>query len=352
MFIFFQIFIINKLHAPVLDDETNIFLKEKIQYIFDTRNETILKEDIEILKSLYNTDIRNGLWAFEHELKKTKYLHEWSQKQGITFSVINSYVIIRNISIKNDGYCLNLLVNTEYIYNYIDTPEINNSFRIGSYHSLDIMPYGDEWLITREWYTDPFADSLNSDDLDNPNIIKIINKEKDKKLINLPQKRIEAVKYLDRYSGAASLPEYEYKYNPDYRNYNYLGGDCANFASQMLYEAGNFPKNGSWNYSRGSGSKAWVNANAFNNFMLYNGRGTRIARGPYSEILEASYNLLPGDYIAYEKKGKVVHISLVSGIDSKGYILVNSHNADRHRVPWDLGWSNNGITFNLVQVHY
>ncbi|MBM7558094.1 hypothetical protein JOC47_002964 [Halanaerobacter jeridensis] len=39
-------------------------------------------------------------------------------------------------------------------------------------------------------------------------------------------------------------------------------------------------------------------------------------------------------------------------MDSKGYILVNSHNSDRHRVPWDLGWSNNEIKFCLVRVHY
>ncbi|MFW5981470.1 MAG: amidase domain-containing protein, partial [bacterium] len=277
-----------------------------MQQIFDTRNETILKENREVLKSLYNTDLRNGLWAFEHELKKTRYLHEWSKKQSIKFSKIQSHIIIRNSSNKNDGYSLNLLVNTEYLYNYIDTPEINNSFRIGTYHSLDIMPDGDEWLITREWYTDPFADSLNSDDLENTEILKIINNTELNDLSQIPQKRIEAVKYLDKYSGAASLPEYGYKYNSDYRNYNYLGGDCANFASQMLYEAGNFTKNGTWNYYRGSGSKAWVNANAFNNHILYNGRGTRIARGSYSEVLKASYKLLPGDYIAYEKKGKVV----------------------------------------------
>ncbi|MEJ6949778.1 amidase domain-containing protein [Natronospora cellulosivora (SeqCode)] len=341
-----------KVLRPVLDEETNAFLYSMVQEIFDIRNDTILKEDLPQLESLYNTNVRNGIWAYEHELKKAKYLHEWSEKQSIEFKSIVSNIIVRYANEKNDGYSINLMVNTEYQYNYLDEPEVLNSFRIGTYHTLDLMPYDEEWLITKEWYTDPFADSLNTDDLENPKISEIINSQEAKDLKNLKQKRLDAIEYLDKYCGAATLPEYGYKYNTDYRDYNHLGGDCANFASQMLYEAGGFTKGGTWNYANGAGSRAWLNADAFNNFMVYSGRGTRIARGSYAEVLKASYNLLPGDYIAYEKKGKVVHISLVSGIDSKGYILVNSHNTDRYRVPWDLGWSNKGIKFHLVRVHF
>jgi ABC-type uncharacterized transport system permease subunit len=47
-----------------------------------------------------------------------------------------------------------------------------------------------------------------------------------------------------------------------------------------------------------------------------------------------------------------VHIAVVTGADSKGYALVNCHNADRFKVPWDLGWSDKGITFRLIRVHY
>ena len=86
--------------------------------------------------------------------------------------------------------------------------------------------------------------------------------------------------------------------------------------------------------------------------MIYSGRATTIASGKYKDVLNASYKLLPGDYIAYERKGKVCHISVVTGADSKGYTLVNSHNTDRYRVPWDLGWSNSNIRFRLVRVHY
>lgn len=86
--------------------------------------------------------------------------------------------------------------------------------------------------------------------------------------------------------------------------------------------------------------------------MMGSGRASRLAYGKYNQVLPASYKLLPGDYIAYEKKGKVIHVSVVTGADSKGYTLTNSHNADRFRVPWDLGYGDKGVRFWLMQVHY
>ena len=63
-------------------------------------------------------------------------------------------------------------------------------------------------------------------------------------------------------------------------------------------------------------------------------------------------NLRPGDFVAYEKGGRITHVSTVTGMDSKGYPLVTCHNTDRLLVPWDLGWSNKTIRFHLIRVHY
>jgi hypothetical protein len=320
--------------------------------MFQLRNQALIEENTDTLASLYNHKVRNGLWAYEHELKKLKYLHNWSDKQGVEFTRIDSTVILRSAKEKNDGFSVNLLVSTEYVYVYEDAPQIENSFRIGTYHYLDLMPYDEGWVITREWYADPFADSLNLDKIKSEEIQQVILSGKSKDLSDLNVRRVKALAYADQYVGAASLPEHGFQYNSKYRNYNPEGGDCANFASQILYEGGGFKKNSTWNYERGSGSKAWLNAHAFNNYMTYSGRASTIARGTYANVLKNSYQLLPGDYIAYEKGGKVTHISIVTGLDSKGYVLVNCHNSDRYRVPWDLGWSDKGITFRLVRVHY
>jgi hypothetical protein len=86
--------------------------------------------------------------------------------------------------------------------------------------------------------------------------------------------------------------------------------------------------------------------------MVNSGRASVVAYGTYDKVYKSAYKLEPGDFIAYEKKGDVTHISVVSGADSKGYTLVTCHNTDRNKVPWDLGWSNRGIKFWLVRVNY
>ena len=127
---------------------------------------------------------------------------------------------------------------------------------------------------------------------------------------------------------------------------------CANFASQCLYESNVFRKTSSWNVDKKSATRAWCNAQGFKDYLLWSGRASLISRGSFSQVYKNAYKLLPGDIIAYEKKGKVTHISIVTGLDSKGYPLVNSHTTDRFHVPWDLGWSNSNIKFWIVRVHY
>ncbi|GAB6098569.1 amidase domain-containing protein [Halanaerocella petrolearia] len=336
----------------LIEETSDDMLEVEIKKIFDIRNKALLEEDTDALESLYDKEVKTGIWAYEHEIKKMKYLHNWSEKQGVKFTEIDSQVIVKRIEEKEDGFSVNLTVSTEYQYVYQDSPEKNNSFRLGTYHVVKLISQEEGLVITKEWYRDPFADSLNLDEIKDQEIKQLILSNEPKDLSNLNKKRVKALEYVDKYCGAASPPKYGFKYNSEYKNYNYQGGDCANFASQMLYEGGGFNKNGIWNYRKGRGSKAWVNAQAFNRYMLDSGRASLISRGTYSKVLKNSYKLLPGDYIAYQKKGKVVHVSIVTGVDSKGYILVNCHNSDRHRVPWDLGWSNKGIRFWLVRVHY
>ena len=113
-----------------------------------------------------------------------------------------------------------------------------------------------------------------------------------------------------------------------------------------------FKKNSTWSYCNKSATKAWVNAQAFKNYLINSGRGSYIAKGNYCETYKAAFNLRPGDIVAYEKKGRITHVSTVTGLDSKGYPLVTCHNTDRMLVPYDLGWSNSNIKFHLIDVHY
>lgn len=318
--------------------------------LFRIRSSSYLNEDVELLDSLYYTDIKSGKLAFENEKVKLSYINDWANKQEVEFTSVDSYIATRRIDeIENDKYSVSLAVSTEYVYKYYDEDD-KTTFNIGTYHSMEFVKKDDKWLVAKEWYGDPFGGFLQIDDLEK--VQDIISSAVKPDLTDLNKRRIGAVEYANKHSGVAFPPDYSFHYNNDYRNYNGHGGDCTNFASQVLYEGGEFTKNSAWNYKSGGATAAWVGANSFHNYMLYSGRASLIESGNQEEALENSYNLLPGDYIAYARKGKVAHISIVTDLDSKGYPLVNSHNTDRYKVPWDIGWSTKDVKIYLVRVHY
>lgn len=323
-----------------------------LQNLFDYRNKAILEQNEEILKELYDTDKKTGLWAYEHEVEKMKYLKNWSSKQGVTFNDIKTKVKIRKVKEKEtDLYGIICNVATDYNYSYENEKDVKNIFRIGTEHYLNVKIKDNQYIITKEWYTDPFADSLNLENIKSDDIRSYILAQQ-KPDIQLTQEQQKAIDYAHRYCGVSTEEEYEFKFNREYKNFNPDGGDCANFASQIMYESGRFKKNSIWNYNNRDGTKAWVNAQGFKNYILNSGRGSLICKGSYEETYKESYNLRPGDFVAYEKGGRITHVSTVTGMDSKGYPLVTCHNTDRLLVPWDLGWSNKTIRFHLIRVHY
>ncbi|AOT71251.1 amidase domain-containing protein [Geosporobacter ferrireducens] len=324
-------------------------LADVIMQIFIRRSQAMLQKDQAALETLYDQETKLGVWALEFEKKKMKYLHDWAGKQGVRFVNIGSKTVLRSVKEKEFIYKCNLLVSTTYQYVYEDDPLTINTFRLGTYHSLDMIKTEEQqWLVRKEWYSDPFSNSLYLEQEKKENIREYILAQRPDPA-PLLERRANAIAYADQHVGAAK--ESDFGYNKKYKNYNPYGGDCANYASQILHEGGKFRKTSTWNYEKG-GSKAWVNAEAFKNYMLYSGRASLVANGTYEKVHKAAYKLQPGDFVAYEKGGKVVHISVITGADSKGYVLVNSHNTDRYRVPWDLGWSDKGIKFWLVHVHF
>ena len=345
---------VSEIKAIKIDEDDQIKQQYQLllQNLFDYRNKAILEQNEEILKELYDTDKKTGLWAYEHEVEKMKYLKNWSSKQGVTFNDIKTKVKIRKVKEKEtDLYGIICNVATDYNYSYENEKDVKNIFRIGTEHYLNVKIKDNQYIITKEWYTDPFADSLNLENIKSDDIRSYILAQQ-KPDIQLTQEQQKAIDYAHRYCGVSTEEEYEFKFNREYKNFNPDGGDCANFASQIMYESGRFKKNSIWNYNNRDGTKAWVNAQGFKNYILNSGRGSLICKGSYEETYKESYNLRPGDFVAYEKGGRITHVSTVTGMDSKGYPLVTCHNTDRLLVPWDLGWSNKTIRFHLIRVHY
>lgn len=320
--------------------------------IISKRNQCIEDLDEESLKASYNMDLKVSRWAYESEAQKITYLRNWCEKQAVTFDKIESTIKIRKVKEKEKGlYSVLCFNSTAFTYCYIDEPDVPNTFYLGTSHYINLKKEGDRYVITKEWYTDPFADSLHLDSLKSEEMREYIlnHKYPDYKPDERTQKAID---YAHQYCGVSPIADANFKYNKAYKNFNPDGGDCANFASQILHEGGGFKKNGTWNYNSREGTKAWVNAQGFKNYIVGSGRGGCIAKGTYDKIYKSAYNLRPGDFVAYEKKGKITHVSTVTGLDSKGYPLVTCHNTDRLLVPYDLGWSDKGIRFHLIDVYY
>ena len=344
----------NEIEAIEIEEDDQIKQQYQIllENLFDYRNKAILEQNEEIIKELYDTNKKTGLWAYEHEVEKMKYLKNWSSKQGVVFNNIKTNVQIRKVKEKEDDlYGIICNVATDYNYSYENEKDKQNIFRIGTEHYLNVKIKDNQYIITKEWYTDPFADSLNLENIKSEDIRNyILQQEKPEIQLTLEQEK--AIDYAHKYCGVSVEDEYEFKFNKNYKNFNPDGGDCANFASQIMYESGRFKKNAIWNYNNRDGTKAWVNAQGFKNYILNSGRGSLIIKGSYEDIYKESYNLRPGDFVAYEKGGRITHVSTVTGLDTKGYPLVTCHNTDRLLVPWDLGWSNKAIRFHLIRVHY
>lgn len=335
---------------PLSEEELQAKFLEILKGILESRNQDLLKTDIEHLKDLYDTHIKTGLYAFEHEEIKAKYLKNWADKQGITFHDIHSQIHMRKVRDRGNGlFGMTCNVATEFTYSYTDSPEAITSFKLGTSHYIHLQEKDGTYKIAKEWYTDPFADSLDITNEKSEEMKQFIlnHKAPDYKIDERTQK---AVDYAHMWCGIGE-GENLFRYNKKYLNCNPRGGDCANFASQILYEGGGFKKNGTWNYTN-DGTKAWLNAQAFKNYWVGSGRASYIAKGSYKEVYQSAYQLRPGDIVAYEKKGRITHVSTVTGLDSKGYPLVTCHNTDRLLVPYDLGWSNKSITFHLIDVHY
>lgn len=336
---------------PTSDEVKNEF-KVLLEDLFCKRNAAVVSGDSDLLKEFYDLKIKVSLWAYESEAKKTQYLINWSEKQAVQFRDLKSTVRIRKVVEKEPGlFGVICDVATDFNYFYIDTPDVINHFRLGTNHYLNLKKTDDKYIITKEWYTDPFADSLDIENIKSEEISDFILSQRPPEF-TASERLQKALDYAHTYCGISEDEEFTFKYNSKYKNHNPDGGDCANFASQILHEGGGFKKNGTWNYEGKNGTKSWLNAQGFKNYMVGSGRASYIAKGTYQQVYKAAFNMRPGDFVAYEKKGRITHISTVTGFDSKGYPLVTCHNTDRLLVPYDLGWSNPNIRFHLVHVHY
>lgn len=350
-------------------------MKAEVERIYNIRSACLVSGDFSALKDEFDTSQKYGRYTLEHEIKRVKYLRDWTKQRGIQLKNIESTVRIKNI--KTSGNVVKISLEESYKFDYAyedDEEDVLNSFGVGIRHSASLTKKNDKWVIYNDWYTDCFEDALQAYTVDMKelsNLPKVtLPRERNLSTSTNNKKnydREKAVAYADKYCGAAWGSTNNFKYNPKYMDFNGAGGDCTNYISQVLgdKEAGGLRQDGSWychlhKYQRGSGSRAWTNADGLKNYLVYSGKGRVIKAGTFKELTTPSSDnsgapiskLQLGDLICYEKGiGNIDHFAVVTGFDSHGYPLINSHTTDRYHVPWDLGWGDKKIRFFLIHIN-
>lgn len=105
--------------------------------------------------------------------------------------------------------------------------------------------------------------------------------------------RENAIKYAHRWA---------YARNPSYYDYEKLGGDCTNFASQCIFAGAgvmNRQKTGGWYYRNANDkSPSWTGVEFLGSFLLRKTKGP----GPYA-VEVGIQEIMPGDIVQLSFNG-------------------------------------------------
>lgn len=328
------------------EQEVRTFLEE----LFQQRAQILVNRDTDRLESLYASSTNISKYALRNERNRTNYLNEWASKRAIKLVKAESKIRIVRLNVSKDTAKVSLVHSLKVSYTYMNKIVPVQWFGIGTTHFLTLKKINNEWKVNKEWYLDPLEENPNKIAVTPDGISPSVSYQQ-KVVDGKRYRRARAVQYANKYAGTAWGAGNDHRYNRKYANYSGQGGDCTNFTSQVIgdeQEGGGLPMTGAWRYFyKKGGSEAWIRTDSFHNFLLYSGYGKLLAKGDFNQIVAPSSkypdgaiaHIQPGDLIGYIISGSDVdHFSVVVGFDDYGYPLVNSHSADRYRVPFDLGW--------------
>lgn len=139
------------------------------------------------------------------------------------------------------------------------------------------------------------------------------------------------IKTYDREAAVAYAKKWVFARNPAYYNFDRLGGDCTNFASQCLYAgsgAMNFSPLFGWFYrSANDRTPSWTGVEYLYNFLTRN-----LGPGPFAEEVPVE-KLEAGDLVQLGREtGDFYHTPVVTGF-LLGKPLVAAHSYDAFNRP-------------------
>ena len=134
----------------------------------------------------------------------------------------------------------------------------------------------------------------------------------------------------NRTNAVAYAHQWAYRRNPAYYNFNDLGGDCTNFASQCIYAGSgvmNYTPVYGWYYiDPDNRSASWAGVEYFYDFMTSNS-----SQGPFAKSTDIS-QIMPGDIAQLgTADGHFYHslvISQIIGAPSYNTVRICAHSGD------------------------
>lgn len=346
------------------EDEIITFFNE----LFSTRNKAFLTGNVEELYKFYDKSHTYSQYSLLHEFKRIAYLRDWANERAITFSTIESTPKIKDLKINNSTYSIVLSEEYKFKYFYKDTPDIINDFGVVLLHTVDLKRVGNSFIVQKDYYLDCFQEGLKDYkfDLTEKEIpltkFKTYNINFNRDSLNFDSNKIydrkAAVNYANKYCGISWANDKSKGYNSNYYVYTASCGNCTNFISQCLAdktEGGKLKQDKTWLYKPKSSkpptvSETWVNSSKLINYLLNNNRCNLINTGNFEILMDSFPKIQPGDLISYNINNSVEHSAIITGFDNKGYPLVNANSIDKYQIPFDLGWSNDDITFSLLSI--
>lgn len=111
-------------------------VKNNLEEIYKKRCEAFTSLDLKSLNDYFNTSHKYGEWALAHEIKRIKYLNDWSYNRGIKFTNVASSLKYRKISPTKRGVRVSLDEIYKFDYEYKSDEAPTKNFLVFPYSIL------------------------------------------------------------------------------------------------------------------------------------------------------------------------------------------------------------------------